>query len=75
MFPPKYAPVLFGFILSGLMSFLVSGISTLRATGLIPNFFSLWISAWLMAWLFAFPAVLFVAPVARKAVERLTRPA
>jgi Protein of unknown function (DUF2798) len=72
MFPRKFAPMLFGFILSGLMSLLVSGISTFRATGPIPHFVSLWASAWLMAWLFAFPIVLFVAPVARKAVERLT---
>jgi Protein of unknown function (DUF2798) len=72
MFPKKLAPVLFGFILSGLMSLLVSGISTFRVTGLIPEFPSLWVSAWLMAWLFAFPIVLLVAPVAHKTVERLT---
>jgi hypothetical protein len=72
MIPQKFAPMLFGFILSGLMSLLVSGISTFRATGPIPDFASLWTSAWLTAWLFAFPVVLLVAPVARKAVERLT---
>jgi hypothetical protein len=72
MIPKKFAPMLFGLILSGLMSLLVSGISTFRATGPIPHFASLWASAWLMAWLFAFPVVLLVAPVARKAVERLT---
>lgn len=72
MIPKKYAPVLFGLILSGLMSWLVSGISTLRAVGMAPGFAALWTSAWLTAWLFAFPVVLLVAPVARKAVERLT---
>lgn len=72
MIPKKFAPMLFGFILSGLMSLLVSGIATFRATGPIPDFASLWASAWLTAWLVAFPIVLFVAPVARKAVERLT---
>ena len=72
MIPKKFAPMLFGFILSGLMSLLVSGIATFRATGAVPHFPSLWASAWLTAWLFAFPIVLFVAPVTRKAVERLT---
>jgi hypothetical protein len=72
MIPKKFAPMLFGFILSGLMSLLVSGIATFRATGAVPHFASLWASAWLTAWLFAFPVVLLVAPVARKAVERLT---
>lgn len=65
MFPKKYEPILFGFLLSGLMSLLVSGISTLRAMGLISNFLSVWISGWLAAWMVAFPVVLFAAPFAR----------
>ena len=72
MIPKKFAPMLFGLILSGLMSLLVSGIATFRATGPVPHFASLWAGAWLTAWLFAFPIVLLVAPLARKAVERLT---
>lgn len=66
--PPRYAPILFGFVLSALMSFLVSGIATFRNAGLVDGFFSLWISAWLPSWLIAFPVVLVVAPVARRLV-------
>ena len=36
------APLLFGFILSGLMSLLVAGISTFRNLGWTPDFLSLW---------------------------------
>jgi hypothetical protein len=72
MIPGKYGPLLFSLILSGLMSLLVSGISTFRAIGLVKNFSDLWSSAWLTAWLFAFPAVLLVTPLARKAVQLLT---
>ena len=72
MIHQKYAPMLFGLILSGLMSFLVSGISTVRALGPVPGFAHVWADAWLTAWLFAFPVVLLVAPVARKVVSRLT---
>lgn len=72
MIPRKFAPVLFAFILSGLMSFVVSGISTARVSGLAAGFAGLWMSAWLMALLVAFPLVLFVAPLARRAVEKLT---
>ena len=72
MVPRKYAPTLFGLILSGLMSFLVSGIATFRAAGPVAGFVGLWTSAWITAWLFAFPVVLLVAPRARRAVERLT---
>ncbi|MBV6657541.1 MAG: DUF2798 domain-containing protein [Devosiaceae bacterium] len=71
--PPKYAPVLFGFILSGLMSLLVSGIATWRAAGMPPEFISLWLSAWLNSWLVAFPAVLIVAPITRKLVGKLVK--
>ncbi len=74
MFPAKFAPLLFSLILSGLMSLLVSGISTLRAAGPVPGFAGIWMSAWLMAWLFAFPVVMLVAPLSRKAVALLTAP-
>ena len=72
MIPRKFAPVLFSLMLSGQMSLLISGISTFRVSGLASHFTGLWISAWLTAWLIAFPVVLVVAPLTRKAVERLT---
>lgn len=72
MISKKYGPQLFSLILSGLMSLLVSGISTFRVTGPASNFATLWNSAWLTAWLFAFPVVLLVTPLARKAVQLLT---
>ncbi|QEY63523.1 DUF2798 domain-containing protein [Metapseudomonas lalkuanensis] len=71
MIPRRFAPLVFGLILSGLMSLLVSGISTWRAAGPAADFPGLWLGAWLMAWLVAFPAVLLVSPVARRLVEGL----
>ena len=73
MFAKKYEPILFGFLLSGVMSLLVSGVSTLRALGLISNFLSVWFSAWLAAWIIAFPIVLFAAPQVRRIVQRLIK--
>ncbi|MCG3190166.1 MAG: hypothetical protein LKCHEGNO_02783 [Burkholderiaceae bacterium] len=71
MFPKRFAPALFGLILSGLMSLLVSGISTYRAAGFGDHYLALWIGAWLTAWLIAFPVVLVAAPLARRTVSRL----
>jgi len=71
MIPARFEPVAFVFVLSGLMSFLVSGISTVRATGLVEAFPSLWFSAWLTSWIVAFPVALVVVPVARRMVQRL----
>jgi len=71
--PARFAPVLFGLILSALMSLLVSGISTFRNAGLVDGFLVIWISAWLPSWLIAFPVVLVVAPVARRLVGFLVK--
>lgn len=71
--PARFAPVLFGFILSALMSFLVSGIATFRNAGLVEGFLGLWVSAWLPSWLIAFPVVLVVAPIARRLVGVLVK--
>lgn len=72
MIPARFAPVVFGFILSGLMSCIVSAIATLRAVGLPPDFVALWMSSWVFAWAVAFPTVLVIAPITRKLVARLT---
>ena len=71
MIPARLAPVAFGFVLSGLMSLLVSGIATFRHIGVAGEFSSLWLSAWLASWPVAFPVVLIVAPMARRIVQRL----
>lgn len=70
MLSKKFAPVLFGLILSGMMSLLVSAIATLRAIGITPDFVTTWITGWLTAWAIAFPIVLVVAPLAQKLVQR-----
>ena len=72
MIPAKYAPLLFGLILSMCMSGIVSGVSTLSSVGPVDGFFSLWGGAWLNSWVVAFPVVLLIAPLARKLVGKLT---
>lgn len=70
---PRFAPVLFSFILSALMSLIVSGIATYRNAGPVDEFVSLWINAWLPSWFIAFPTVLVVAPLARRLVGMLVK--
>jgi len=74
MIPARFVPIAFGFVLSSLMSLVVSGISTFRTAGPIDHFFGLWIGAWLPSWLIAFPVVLVIAPVTRRIVGRLVKP-
>ena len=73
MIPPRFAPIVFGLILSGLMSLIVSGIATFRAVGLPFDFGLQWMGAWAASWMVAFPTVLVVAPLTRRMVGRLVR--
>lgn len=68
---PRFAPIVFGFLLSAQMSFVVSGVATFRNAGLVDGFLALWISAWLLSWLIAFPVVVIVGPIARRLVGML----
>ncbi len=73
MIPARFAPVAFGFVLSGLMSFVVAGIGTCRTAGLSEDSLGTWIGAWLLSWLIAFPVVLVVAQVVRRLVNNLVK--
>lgn len=73
MIPRKFEPVVFGLILSGLMSLIVAAMSTFVARGLEAEFVALWARSWLTGWMLAFPVVLVVGPLARRAVQVLLK--
>lgn len=64
----KYNIVAVPFVLSLMMSFIISGVSTLRALGLTEGLIVKWMSAWGISWLIAFPTVMVVFPFVRKIV-------
>lgn len=72
--PSRAAGILLPFILTTIMTFFVSGISTVRGVGLGPDFFRIWMQAWGLSLAFAFPIVLFVLPLSRKIVARMVEP-
>tara|TARA_R110000787_G_scaffold57975_1_gene132088 strand:- start:2250 stop:2477 length:228 start_codon:yes stop_codon:yes gene_type:complete len=74
MIPARFAPVVFGFILSGLMSCIVSGIATFRVLDANDPMLASWLSAWIYSWMVAFPTVLLVAPLTRRIVAKLVAP-
>ncbi|MFT4701934.1 MAG: hypothetical protein ACI85V_003003 [bacterium] len=71
MFPPSAAPILFGLILSGMMTSFVTCIATWRAISFGDGFVALWVGSWLTGWLVAFPMVLILAPLTRRLVAKL----
>ena len=69
MIAGKREPALVGVVLSGLRSWVVSGVATVKAAGQAPDFLTLWMASWLTAWLIAFPVVLLAAPLSRRLVR------
>lgn len=66
--PAKYNVVAMPLVLSTFMSFIISGVSTWRALGLVDGFFGKWMPAWGLSWAIAFPTVLLIFPIVRKIV-------
>ncbi|MGE0501156.1 MAG: DUF2798 domain-containing protein [Rhizobiaceae bacterium] len=71
--PKRTEAIVFGLLLSGMMSFIVSGISTIIAIGVTTNLPLRWLLAWLPSWAIAFPAVLVVAPFVRRILKQIVR--
>jgi hypothetical protein len=69
--PAASAPYVFGLLLSAFMSFIVSGIATVRVLGLVDGVLHAWLLSWLSSWAIAFPIVLVVAPLVRRIVAYL----
>nr|WP_272876117.1 DUF2798 domain-containing protein [Neoroseomonas soli] len=53
-----------------IMTFVVSGVSTVLALGVTDEVLARWPVAWAMSWLIAFPTVLVVLPIVRRLVGR-----
>jgi hypothetical protein len=73
--PARYAGLLTPFILSILMSGIVSFIATVKTAGLHEELVSIWLGAWQVSWVIAFPTLLLVLPLVRRIVSLLVEPA
>ncbi len=66
--PARYAAVIMPLVLSVLMTFVVSAISTMKSLGPTSAFIATWPAAWAISWLVAFPTLLAVLPLVRRIV-------
>ena len=69
--PARYAPILFGALLSAVMVAIVSAFVLATSRGLQPGLLPLWAASCLKTWPVAFVAVTLLAPQVRKLVARL----
>jgi hypothetical protein len=71
--PAPLARFVMPFFLSVVMTCVISGVSSLRAVGLSAAFLPLWLGSWSLSWVFAYPTLLLVLPLARRATAAFVR--
>ncbi|TGE00773.1 DUF2798 domain-containing protein [Methylobacterium nonmethylotrophicum] len=72
--PARYAPLVTAFLLSVMMTGIVSAIATLLSLGVTPDALLHWPRAWGFSWLVAFPTLLLVLPLVRRVAARIVAP-
>ena len=73
--PARYAPIVFGALLSAIMVALVSAFVLATTRGIHAGFLAQWLRSCASTWPVAFVAVTLVAPWVRRIVARVTVPA
>ncbi|PAQ10690.1 DUF2798 domain-containing protein [Mesorhizobium temperatum] len=69
--PPSYSAVVMPFVLSILMTCIISAVSTAIGTGWTNGFVATWSYAWGVSSLVAFPSLLIVLPIVRRIVAAI----
>lgn len=73
--PARYASVVMPFILSIMMTFIVSLIATTKNLGFShPDLAYSWMTSWALSWVIAFPVLLAILPIVRKMVGLICHP-
>jgi hypothetical protein len=70
--PARFAPILFGALLSMVMVAIVSAFVLATSRGVHPGFAAQWLRSCMTTWPVAFVAVTLLAPWVRRVVGRLT---
>lgn len=72
--PARYAGIVMPFVLSIMMSGIVSFVATVKNIGLPSDIVMIWLGAWRLSWVISFPVLLIVLPIVRKIVGLLVEP-
>lgn len=70
--PVRFAPIIFGALLSAIMVAIVSAFVLATTQGLHPGFARDWLKSCATTWPVAFVAVTLIAPWVRRVVARVT---
>jgi hypothetical protein len=72
--PARFAPLVLPLLLSLVMTFIVSGVSTLVALGPSWQVLRDWPAAWAFSWAVAFPTLIVALPAVRRLAARIVEP-
>ena len=72
--PARYMAIVLPLLLSLLMTFVISGVSTLMSLGPTRAFVATWPAAWALSWFVAFPTLVGVLPLVRRIVALVVEP-
>ncbi len=67
----KYTTLLFGFVMGGFTSFIISAVLTLVNSG-TGDFLIHWLRNWMIALSLAVPIATFVPPIVRREITKIT---
>jgi hypothetical protein len=70
--PPRFAPIVFGALLSAIMVAIVSAFVLAINQGIGPDFMRHWLRSCVTTWPVAFPVVTLIAPWVRRVVASVT---
>ncbi len=70
--PSRFAPLVFGALLSSIMVAIVSAFVLATSMGFQEGFVSQWLKSCAATWPVAFPTVTFIAPWVRRVVGQVT---
>jgi len=70
--PARFAPVVFGALLSAIMVAIVSAFVLASTQGIQSDFAARWLRSCALTWPVAFPTVTLLAPWVRRAVSAIT---
>ena len=73
LIPKKYEFLIFSFLMSSFMTFIMSGVVSYINMGLVDGFLKLWSTAYVNSFVVAFPSVILVVPLVRKLVVKLIK--
>ena len=68
----KYTPIIFGLVMSLLMSVVMSFAMIIINVGFVSNFFIIWLSSFITGFIVATPTSFLAVPIAGKVVEWVT---